>query len=211
MLQQAVESWSVGKELCVDAEAIRQLSTLMTLWQRYGRAMNLSGSGDPRELLRHVLDGLDTAECFLRASGVRGSLWIDVGSGGGFPGLVLAALRLGPLVLLEPRERRAAFLTLAVGAIGAESVVRRARWGSSTWRKDLATDISGRLLGAISARAVFPPREWLSQAEDAAKEGALVVLHTSEGFDATSDWLCEARVAGEFGTVQGFRRAAREV
>lgn len=56
-------------------------------------------------------------------------LLIDVGSGNGSPGLVLAALRPElPVVLLEPRQRRWAFLREAARAVGRPDVeVRRAR------------------------------------------------------------------------------------
>lgn len=37
--------------------------------------------------------------------------WIDVGSGGGLPGLVVAILRDASLVMVEPRRKRAEFLT----------------------------------------------------------------------------------------------------
>lgn len=36
--------------------------------------------------------------------------WVDVGSGGGLPGVVVAILRADPLIMVEPRRKRAAFL-----------------------------------------------------------------------------------------------------
>lgn len=36
--------------------------------------------------------------------------WIDVGSGGGLPGVVVAMLRDAPLLMVEPRRKRADFL-----------------------------------------------------------------------------------------------------
>jgi 16S rRNA (guanine527-N7)-methyltransferase len=43
---------------------------------------------------------------------------IDIGSGGGFPGLVLACVRADPCHLIEPRAKRAAFLETASVALG---------------------------------------------------------------------------------------------
>jgi 16S rRNA (guanine527-N7)-methyltransferase len=56
-------------------------------------------------------------------------LLIDVGSGNGSPGLVLATLRPDlPVVLLEPRQRRWAFLREAARVVGRPEVeVRRVR------------------------------------------------------------------------------------
>lgn len=44
--------------------------------------------------------------------------WIDVGSGAGFPGLVVALLTDRPILLVEPRRRRADFLSATANALG---------------------------------------------------------------------------------------------
>jgi 16S rRNA G527 N7-methylase RsmG len=63
------------------------------------------------------------------AASLEAGLLLDVGSGNGSPGLVLAALRPDlPVTLLEPRQRRWAFLREAARAIGRPEVeVVRAR------------------------------------------------------------------------------------
>jgi 16S rRNA (guanine527-N7)-methyltransferase len=48
--------------------------------------------------------------------------WLDVGSGPGLPGLVLACVNTAPITLVEPRARRAAFLTAARLALGLDHV-----------------------------------------------------------------------------------------
>lgn len=61
---------------------------------------------------RHLVDSaqlLDMAP--------QDGLWLDVGTGGGFPGLVVAALRADPVILCEPRRRRAEFLESAAAAM----------------------------------------------------------------------------------------------
>jgi 16S rRNA (guanine527-N7)-methyltransferase len=55
---------------------------------------------------RHIVD---SAQLLAFAGAVRG-LWLDIGTGGGFPGLVIACLSEQPIVLCEPRRRRAEFL-----------------------------------------------------------------------------------------------------
>jgi 16S rRNA (guanine527-N7)-methyltransferase len=78
-----------------------------------------------------------------------GQVVVDLGSGAGLPGLVLAIQRPEvQVVLVEPLLRRATFLTEAVEQLGLKNtVVRRSR----------AEDLHGSLLvDAVTARAVAP-------------------------------------------------------
>lgn len=89
-----------------------------------GRA-GFRAPGDPRMLAgKHLLDSLT---CLLL--GELGESVLDVGSGVGLPGLVLASVRPSVrVVLAEPRARRAGFLRWAVWQLGLDNVeVRRAR------------------------------------------------------------------------------------
>lgn len=72
-------------------------------------------------------------------------LWLDIGSGAGFPGLVVAALTRRPVWLVEPRRRRAEFLSQAAEAMSVSDrvVVKCARI------EEVTVDA-----GIISARAV---------------------------------------------------------
>lgn len=47
----------------------------------------------------------------------RGGLWVDIGSGAGLPGLVVATLRDAPVLLVEPRRKRADFLMQTVATL----------------------------------------------------------------------------------------------
>jgi 16S rRNA (guanine527-N7)-methyltransferase len=55
---------------------------------------------------RHVVDSAQ----LLALAGSRGGDWLDIGSGAGFPGMVIACLRDAAVALCEPRRRRADFL-----------------------------------------------------------------------------------------------------
>lgn len=57
---------------------------------------------------RHIADSAQLVP-LAPADGV----WVDVGSGGGLPGLVVALLRDAPMVLVEPRRKRTDFLRAA--------------------------------------------------------------------------------------------------
>ncbi len=65
---------------------------------------------------RHLVDSLQLAS-FLQ----EGTL-LDIGSGGGFPGLVLACVHSSPIHLVEPRTKRAAFLDQAAAELGLKHV-----------------------------------------------------------------------------------------
>ncbi|HVL78321.1 MAG TPA: RsmG family class I SAM-dependent methyltransferase, partial [Sphingomicrobium sp.] len=71
-------------------------STLDALWQR------------------HILDSAQ----LVRFEPMAGASWVDIGSGAGLPGLVVALLVDGPVTLIEPRRLRAEFLTGAAEALG---------------------------------------------------------------------------------------------
>ncbi|VVS97753.1 Ribosomal RNA small subunit methyltransferase G [Sphingomonas sp. EC-HK361] len=73
--------------------------------------------------------------------------WLDIGTGGGFPGMIVAALREQPVVLCEPRRQRAQFLKTSAGLLGLSNV-------SVEQRKVAA--LSGFTPAIISARAVAP-------------------------------------------------------
>ncbi|MBW1871452.1 MAG: class I SAM-dependent methyltransferase, partial [Deltaproteobacteria bacterium] len=80
----------------------------------------------------------------------------DVGSGAGFPGLVLKALRPTiQIVLSEARRKKVNFLRQAVRTMnlqeGLEIKHRRVGWEQST----------GAGHDEVVSRAAFPPREWL--------------------------------------------------
>jgi len=76
---------------------------------------------------------------------------VDIGSGAGLPGIVLALMRPAlRVVLLEPLLRRAVFLTECVAELGLENVtVLRARAEDKQTKSAVAADV-------VTARAVAP-------------------------------------------------------
>ena len=70
--------------------------------------------------------------------------WVDIGSGGGLPGIVIAILRQGPISLVEPRRKRAEFLRQVVGQLALPHAIVAERRAQSF----------STLAGIISARAV---------------------------------------------------------
>lgn len=94
---------------------LEQYAGLVAKWQRI---TNLTGAIDAEAFAReHVLDALAVVPY------VQGHRVLDVGSGNGLPGIVLAIARPDLAVcLLEPRARRARFLTQARIELGLARV-----------------------------------------------------------------------------------------
>lgn len=90
---------------------------------------------------RHVADSAQLAP-LLRS----GSL-VDIGSGAGFPGIVLAAITDLPTLLVEPRRKRAQFLADCAAALGLRNVAVR---------QTKAEAVTAVPAASITARAVAP-------------------------------------------------------
>ena len=71
-----------------------QLQSYLTLIQKWNKVYNLTAVRDPQEMLtHHVLDSLTAVAPLLRHTGGTPAKVLDVGSGGGLPGIVLAICR----------------------------------------------------------------------------------------------------------------------
>lgn len=79
------------------------------------RRINLTGANDAAALLPHLLDAL-TLVPFIEGSGAL----VDVGSGGGLPGIPLAIATGVRVTLIEPTAKKAAFLREALTYAGLE-------------------------------------------------------------------------------------------
>jgi 16S rRNA (guanine527-N7)-methyltransferase len=113
-------------------EAIGDHVRLLLAWNA---AINLSGIRSPEAIARdHVLDSL-TALPVLRRAGVEE--FLDIGSGGGYPGLPLAvALPARRAVLVESVGKKARFLATVVEATGLQGKVAVAATRAETLARD---------------------------------------------------------------------------
>jgi 16S rRNA (guanine527-N7)-methyltransferase len=125
----------------------------------------------PRLWSRHILN------CAIVAPLLRPGLVGDVGSGAGLPGLVLAIARPDvSFVLIEPMERRIAWLTEQVDELGLSNVqVVRAR--AEEARLDTPLD-------QVTARAVSAFRKLLPLTAPLLRDGGELVLMKGAGAPA---------------------------
>ena len=192
--------------------AVDRLMILRGLWLSQGRAINLSGASTDAGLLEHLGDGLAAWACASIARTFEGDArWLDVGSGGGFPALVIAAVAPVQLVLVEPRHRRAAFLEFALASIGHKSPVVRGRMGDTTWcRYCLEQGISADnpSFAIASSRAVFSPEIWLELGDKLVMHGGLVIAHLRPEQDSVADRAPALIVDWNRSRIAGFVRPA---
>jgi len=137
-----------------------------------GRAVERGLIG-PRETVRlwdrHLMNCAAVAELIPPACSV-----IDLGSGAGLPGVVIAMLRpQATVILLEPMARRVAFLHECVAELGlANTAVCRGR----------AEDLAGRVAAdVVTARAVAPMERLAGLALGLARPGGLVLAMKGAG------------------------------
>lgn len=129
----------------------------------HGEERGLIGPLEPPRLWsRHILNSAVTGPLF---SGRVG----DVGSGAGLPGLVLAIARPDvEWVLIEPMERRVAWLSEQVAELGLDNVeVVRSR--AEDWRR-------GPTLDAVTARAVSALRTLVPLTAPLVRDGGELIL-----------------------------------
>jgi 16S rRNA (guanine527-N7)-methyltransferase len=110
LLRQRAAAWGVS----LDPAAVDRLGRFLGLLRTWNRRIRLTGERDEDVLVsKHTLDSLAP----VRYLPVRG-LAIDIGSGGGFPGIILGCVRPDlELVLLDARRRPVSFLREVVRGI----------------------------------------------------------------------------------------------
>ena len=100
----------------VAADLAERLAAYGALLLEANRKVNLTGAKDAGALVSHLLDALTLA------GDVTESL-VDVGSGGGLPGIPLALATGARVVLVEPIIKKAAFLERALADLGLAGAV----------------------------------------------------------------------------------------
>jgi 16S rRNA (guanine527-N7)-methyltransferase len=149
------------------------------LLMAWNEAINLSGIRTPEMIAReHVLDSL-AALPLLRRAGIEE--FVDLGSGGGYPGLPLAlALPARRALLVESIGKKARFLDVAVAALGLADRVSVA----AARAENIAAERGHRgRWPAVVARAVADLTELSELAMPLLAEGGLLVAWKRQPMD----------------------------
>jgi len=108
----------------VSRETLEKLEAYVALLEAENVRQNLVSASTLDDVWRrHIADSAQ----LVRFEPRTGASWIDIGSGAGLPGIVVACLVAGPVTLVEPRRLRADFLHNVVESLDLHATVACAK------------------------------------------------------------------------------------
>lgn len=170
MIEEEARAW-IGDRF--GTSALTSLNHLTELVVAESANQNLiAPSTIPAIWSRHIADSAQ----LIGLAPAQWSTWLDVGTGGGFPGLVVACLAADrEVVMVEPRRKRAEFLQQSVAALRLPHALVKA---SKVEAVSCSADV-------ISARAVASIGNVLRSAQHCAKDTTTWLLPRGRAADAS--------------------------
>ena len=175
------------KEACLEAKLIlpepfyplaEEFSRILLSWNN---VHNLSGAKEASQVYEHIIDSVYPVTFlppFKRA--------LDIGSGAGFPGLVLAMERRDAhFTLVEPLQKRASFLQFVAATLRLENV---------TVRNCRIEQVPPEPFDLVTSRAVTSAGDVFDWARPFLGEGSWLLLYKSEAVLEELNGLPEARI-----------------
>lgn len=161
----------------VSRETSERLTLLIAELARWQKAKNLVSSATLADVwVRHIADSLQLHRLALEAR-----TWLDLGSGGGFPGLVLGICLIeisgAHIDLVESNARKCAFLRHAARVTGAPVTVHAARI------EDVIGEFTGKV-DVVTARALAPLPNLLGWCKELLRTGTLGLFPKGQYLDA---------------------------
>lgn len=145
MTEEEAKGW-LESEMSVSRETFERLESFIAFLRREMVSQNLISASTVDSIwARHIVD---SAQLLPLAQVDQSGGWIDLGSGAGFPGLVVAILSDWQVTLVESRARRIDYLQRAIALLDLEDRVRIE--GRALERVETAP------FSVISARAFAP-------------------------------------------------------
>jgi 16S rRNA (guanine527-N7)-methyltransferase len=195
----------------VSRETQQRLESFVALLLQWQQTTNLiAPSTIPKLWTRHIADSLQLLDIVPNVT-----VWVDFGSGGGFPGIPVAcalADRPGAKVhLVESNGKKAAFLREAIRVTGVPAVVHARRIED-------CGDSFGDKIDVVSARALAPLKILCDQAFALIDRGAVGLFAkgqdvAAELTEAAKYWRIEAETVpsrtGADGCIVAVRRLTR--
>lgn len=160
----------------VSRETFDRLVEFERLFQKWAGRINLAASSTLDDVWeRHIVD---SAQLVVLA--VEAKRWVDLGSGGGYPGLIVAILlaeRKGAHVnLIESNRKKASFLQFIVGQFGLPASVRACRI-------EQGFALTGPA-DVVTARALAPLHKLLTLASPWLQGGAKGLFHKGRDYES---------------------------
>lgn len=178
----------------VSRETADRIAAYVDLLKRWQKAINLIAPTTVADVWhRHVADSAQLLP-LAPADALR---WVDLGSGGGFPGMVLAILlteRTGArMTLVESDTRKSAFLREAARMTAAPVDILCMRIENATTQRKLES------VDVVTARALAPLDRLLELSRPLFRPGTLGLFPKGRGVEeelrsASSRWALDAEV-----------------
>lgn len=113
MTEDEARQWIVER---FGREREAKLAAFVALLIKESEHQNLVSKASLSEIwARHIVD---SAQLLTIANLPTDGLWIDIGTGAGLPGIVIATLRDAPMLMVEPRRKRVEFLDICTEVLG---------------------------------------------------------------------------------------------
>lgn len=118
MTEDEARAWLVER-LGVSRETEARIGRYLALLEVEAAEQNLiAASTFPMIWARHVVDSAQ----LIALAAEPGGRWLDLGSGAGLPGIVIAIITGAPVTMIESRRRRVAFLQQVVDDLGLTNI-----------------------------------------------------------------------------------------
>jgi len=193
----------------VSRETLQRLQTYAATLIKWQKTLNLVASGSLDDLWRRHM--LDSAQLRTHLPPHVDCL-VDMGSGAGFPGLVLAILGVATVHLIESDARKCVFLAEAARAagltVGRNPILHRSR----------IEEVGGLQADVVTARACAPLGQLLAYAEPFLGDNSVCLFPKGGRVDeelteAAKTWRMDVErfpsLSDPSGTILRIRQVAR--
>lgn len=173
----------------VSRETFSRLIAFQATFEKWAARINLAAPSTLPELWsRHILDSAQLVP--LAPNALR---FVDLGSGGGFPGAILAVLLAdrdgASITLVESNQKKVSFLRNAIAGSPGRVVAKRIEEFAGT----------GEAADIVTARALAPLNKLLGLAEPWLSAGATAFFHKGRDYRREIE---ESRDAWQFSLVE---------
>jgi 16S rRNA (guanine527-N7)-methyltransferase len=151
----------------VSRETRERLDAFAALFMKWAKAINLVAPSTKDDVWsRHIWD---SAQIFNLAP--KPGVWVDLGSGGGFPGIITAILLAeaqdGWVHLIESNQKKASFLRVALASTGARGSVHPVRIEDAPSVVSSCDYVSARALADLDSLLAYAS-PWLTDRQSTA-------------------------------------------
>src|SRR5262245_39695182 len=181
---------TIAEAFGVSRESLDRLKAYVALLTQWQSRFNLIGPASPAEIwTRHVADSLQ----LLPLTGSKPGRVVDLGSGAGFPGLVLAIVvgEGNDIHLIDTNGKKVAFLRQAARITNSSARIHQGRI------EQMGAETIGGVADVITARALAGLDELVAMAVPFAGSQTRALFHKGQDVDreltkTTKSWRIEA-------------------